>query len=111
MTVNRIYKGILDIIKIMNRLEKYRRIRTLRQRYMFSALLSLSLLSAGICTADYSINGLMAGKNGLNIVSVKNSGPLTEFAFMDQKLYINTQYIGRDFEKLKQGLGKLLDIF
>jgi hypothetical protein len=91
----------------MSRVEKYKQQRNLRHKYMLSILLFFSLLTAGICTADYSINSLLGDESRVNVIELKNNGTYLEFAVMNQKLYINTKYINRDLDKLKQGVSKL----
>ncbi len=91
----------------MSRLEKYRQLRGLKQRYFISVLVFLFLLVTGICIADSSINGLMAGGSGLNIFSVKNDGDSVQVVFMNQKVYLNTQYIRHDMQRLEDGLDRL----
>jgi len=91
----------------MGRVEKYRQLRNLRQRFILSAALFIILVTAGICAADYSINGLMMGGSGLNLMFVNDKGNYIEIVFMNQKLYINTQYISRDIGRLKQEAAKL----
>lgn len=94
----------------MNRLEKYKQMRGLRQRYLISILLFMFLLVAGICIADTSINGLMSGGSGLNIFSVNNYGNSLEVVFMNKKIYLNVQYIQRDLGNLKEEADKLLKL-
>lgn len=91
----------------MGRLEKYRQMRNLRQKYMISVLLFLFFLAAGICIADSSINGLMSGGTGVNIFSVTKYENSIRIIFMNQTLYLNTQYVKRDMENLRDGLDKL----
>ena len=92
----------------MSRVEKYKQMRGLKQRYLISILLFMFLLVTGICIADSSINGLMAGGRGLNIFSVKNYGNSLEVVFMNKKVYLNTQYIQRDLENIRKEADKIL---
>lgn len=94
----------------MSRLEKYKQLRSLRQRYFISVLLFLFLLVTGICIADSSINGLMVGSSGLNIFSVKNYEGSLQIVFMNQKVYLNTQYIQRDLQNLRKEADRLLGL-
>jgi hypothetical protein len=92
----------------MSRLEKYKQLRSLRQRYFISVLLFLFLLVTGICIADSSINGLMSGGSGLNLFSVKKYENSLELVFMNKKLYLNTQYIQHDLQNLRREADRLL---
>jgi hypothetical protein len=95
------------IQRAMDRVEKFRQARNLRQKYIFSAIVFMFLLTAGICVADYSVNGLMEGSKGLAIIAVKTNETDIEIEFMNQKLYINTQYINRDIGRLKHEVTNL----
>lgn len=94
----------------MNRLEKYKQLRNLRQRYLISVLLFLFLLVTGICITDSSINGLMAGGRSPGIFSINNYGSSLEVVFMNKKIYINMQYIRRDLENLRKEADRILKI-
>lgn len=94
----------------MGRVEKFKELRNLRNKYLFSVFLFLLLLTAGICTADYSINGLMGGQRGLDIIVFKNNNSYLEIKFMNQKIYLNTQYVSRDLDRLRQEVKKLLGV-
>lgn len=92
----------------MNRLEKFRQKRNLKQKYMSAALLFLSLLIAGIMSVDYSINYLVSGRQGFAFATVNSKDNGLEIVFMNQRIYVNTQYIKRDLNKLKSELQGLL---
>lgn len=92
----------------MSRLEKYRQMRNLRQKYTVSILLFLFFLAAGICIADSSINGLMSGGTGAGIFSVTQYENSIRIVFMNQELYLNTQYVRRDMKNLQNGLDRLV---
>ena len=92
----------------MGRLEKYRQRRILRQKYLFSIIIFVSLLSAGLCAADYSINSLLGGEKGLNLLSIRNSDTSLEMVFMNQKMVFDTEYVNRDLDRIKQKLSELM---
>lgn len=92
----------------MNRLEKYKQIRNLKQKYLLSIFLFVMLLVSGMCIADYSTNKLMGEGNGINLFTMKNNNSYMEIIFLNQRLYINTQYINRDIGRLKNEASKLL---
>lgn len=91
----------------MSRLEEFRQKRSLRRKYLLAALLFFLLLSAGLLSVDYSTNFLINGQQGAEFISFNNKGSNLEIAFMNKKLYINTQYINRDLEKLKKRFGEV----
>ena len=90
----------------MNRLEKFKQRRCLRQKYLSAALISFFLLTAGFMLADYATNTLMTGHQGIEFISVENKQTYLEIILMNQKIYINTQYINRDAERFKNELVK-----
>jgi hypothetical protein len=91
----------------MGRLEKFRQARNIRHKYFLSAVIFLFLLVAGMVIADYSVNSLIEGDMGVSVFAVENSGKYIEITFMNQKLYVNTQYINRDLGKLKLQVARL----
>ena len=91
----------------MSRVEKYKLKRTHRQKYVSAALLFFFLLTAGILSVDLSTNYLMSGRQGIAFISLNSKPTSLEINFMNQKIYINTQYINRDLNKLKKILGMM----
>jgi hypothetical protein len=91
----------------MGRLDKYKQIRNIKQKYLFSAFLFLLLLVTGICIVDNSTNSLMGEGSSISIFAVKNHSSYMEIIFMNQKLYVNTQYINRDMNRLKEKVSEL----
>lgn len=90
----------------MNRLEKFKLKRCLRQKYLSAALIFLFLLTAGFMLADYETNTLITGHQGIEFISVENKQTYLEIILMNQKIFINTQYINRDAERFKNELVK-----
>lgn len=68
----------------MNRLEKFREIRTIRRKILISFFLALLLLGTGICIVDYSTNFLMRNEKAINIVSLKKEDKLFEIKVMNR---------------------------
>lgn len=91
----------------MGRLEKYKQLRGLKQRFLIAAAVFLFILISGIYIADSSINSLMLGSSSPSVFSVKESGSSVEVLFMNQKVYLNTQYLRRDMKHLQEMLDKL----
>jgi len=89
---------------LLGRLEKFKQKRNLRRKYFLAALLFFLLLTAGLLSVDYSTNFLINGQHGIAMVAFSNKEANLEVAFMNKKLYINTQYINRDLKKLKKRL-------
>lgn len=92
----------------MSRVEKFKQKRILRKRYISAALLFFFILISGIICVDYATNYFMNGNHGIAFTDVICKKEFVEIKFMNHKLYINTQYINRDMEKLK---GKLQELF
>ncbi len=92
----------------MGRVERFRQKRILRQKYLVSLIIFILLLSIGIGAADYSVNNLLGGEKKFNIISINNNKPNVELFFMNQKLVLDTEYVSRDLERLRQCLSRLL---
>ena len=93
----------------MSRVEKFKQKRNLKHKYITAALLFFFLLTAGILSVDYSTNYLVAGRQGIALAALNNKTTSLEIVFMNQKLYINTQYINRDLSRLKSKLQQLFN--
>jgi len=91
----------------MGRVEKFKQLRNLRQKYIISVLIFITLLTVGICTADYSINNLIGMEQGLRIFNVSNTENKVEIVLMNQKIELNLGYINSDLEKLRQFFSNL----
>lgn len=91
----------------MNRLEKFKQRRCLRKQYLSAAFIFLFILTAGLMSADYATNALMTGHQGIEFLSVENRQTYLEIILLNQKIYINTNYINRDIDRLKNALGKM----
>ena len=92
----------------MNRLDRFKQKRNLRQKYFTAAFLFLFLLTSGILLVDESTNFLLSGKHGIRFVELNQMENRLEIVVMNEKLYINTQYIQRDLKHLKDKLHELL---
>lgn len=94
----------------MSRVEKFKQKRNLRHKYVSAVLLFFLMLTAGILSVDYSTNYLVSGRHGIALIALNNKAASLEIVFMNQKLYVNTQYINSDLKKLKGELQKLFGI-
>ena len=92
----------------MNRVDRFKQKRNLRQKYFTAAFLSLLLLTSGILLVDDSTNFLLSGKHGIQFVELNHMENSLEIVVMNRKIYINTQYIQRDMKHLKDRLHELL---
>jgi hypothetical protein len=88
---------------LLNRLDKFRQRRNLRQKYLFAASVFSFLLITGLLSADYGTNAMMTGNRGIELFSLVNKQTYLEVTIFNQKVFINTQYINRDLKRL-QGL-------
>lgn len=85
----------------MNRLDKFKQKRTLRQKYLFAAFISVFILTSGMLTSDYQINTLMSGNRDIEMVSLVNKQTFLEITLFNRKILVNTQYINRDLKRLQ----------
>jgi len=89
----------------VNRVEKYRRIREMKRRYILAVMLLFFILITGLSAVDSSNNYLMSGKRGIELVKIESQPEYIRVSFMNRNIYINTKYINRDLRKLKKILG------
>ncbi len=85
----------------MNRVDKFKRARSIRKRYMLSVALFFLVMVTGVIITDYSLNSLLKDEKGLNIIQVKSVDNILEVWFMNNRFYINTKYIARDYRNFK----------
>lgn len=88
----------------MNRVERFRQRRILIKGYITAAVLSVFFLTAGILAVDRATNLLVSGNQGAALAGVYNNSSSLEIVVMNQKIYLNTRYINRDIERLKEKL-------
>ncbi len=86
----------------MSRVEMYKAKRHRRQKCFGAVILFIFILITGILTVDHVTNSLVAGQQGFSIAAFKNRGDLLEITFMNRTFFINTEYLNRDLEKLRQ---------
>jgi hypothetical protein len=92
----------------LNRVERYRRKRIERKRYITALLMLAVLLAAGILAVDCSTNRLVSGRGGVALASLDNRGDCLVITVMNHKLLINTKYVSRDLQNLKKIIGSLV---
>lgn len=92
----------------MGRLEKFREKRIRRNMLLSAVALFFLILLAGLAAVDYSTNFLMNGSRGIAFTSLSKKQDSIEIVLMNNKIHINTRYISRDMETLKN---KLRDLF
>ncbi|GAE88779.1 hypothetical protein [Acetivibrio straminisolvens] len=93
----------------MNRLEKFRYIRSVRRRYKLAIILSFLILFSGIIVADSSMNNLMNRKSGLGMICITPYGDNHYYVkFLNEDIYINVKYIKEDIKRLKDWLSQVL---
>ena len=89
----------------MSRQEKYKQRRVLRRKIELTLFLCLAILAAGFCAVDYSTNMLVHNKAGLDIFTARDYGTRIELSFLNERIYINTQYLNRDMERIRKLFG------
>lgn len=93
----------------MGRVEQFRSARKMRWRYLGSFVLFFTLLIAGICTVDYSVNSIARNVNRVELISFRNiENSYYEVNLANKKFYINTTYIKRDYQRLKDKIFGML---
>ncbi len=60
------------------------------------------LLTAGILTVDRVTNTLVEGQQGFSIAAFEGHEDYLEITFMNRTFCINTEYLNRDIDKLRQ---------
>lgn len=86
----------------LSRVEMYRTKRQTRQKCFGAVLLSALILAAGILTVDQATNSLVSGKQRFSIAEFKRNGDTLEITIMNKRFSINTEYLNRDLERLRQ---------
>jgi hypothetical protein len=94
--------------RFLSRVEKFRKKRSYRRRYILAVMLLFFILITGIWAVDSSTNYLMSGQYGIELINVESNPTYIKITFMNKKLYINTRYINRDLERLKSRLATLI---
>jgi len=96
----------------MSRLEKYRQIRINKRKFSLLMLLFFVVIITGLCIADYSINGIMKNDYSIEFVSVDKVGPaLYSLNIFDYRFLVNTKYVEKDFQKIKDLADSILSSF
>lgn len=91
----------------MNRVERFRQRRILIKKYITAAAVCLFLLTAGILAVDRATNQLVSGGQGIALAAFDNSASSLKITLMNSKIYLNTRYINRDIERLREKLSGL----
>jgi hypothetical protein len=95
----------------MKRLEKYRAIRIARKKCIFISLMCFIIIFTGILTVDYSLNTLMNGENGIKLFAVKKiEDECYQIIIFNKSLYLNTNHIKEDFNRLAEWLNRTLNV-
>ena len=91
----------------LNRVERFKQRRILIKGYITAAALSLFFLITGILAVDRATNQLVSGRQGIALAAFDSKESSLEITLMNQKIYLNTQYINRDMEHLRDKLSHL----
>ncbi len=93
----------------MSRVEKFKLARRYKTKCIMTLLLFFTLVFAGICLSDYSVNMIMKNQSQIEIIKLeKKDDSYIMVDFMNLKLYFNTLYIKEDIERLKAGIQDFL---
>jgi len=84
------------------RLEIYRQKRIRRKRCIAAILLFVFMLAGGIIVVDKAINGLVSGRPDISLAAFENHGSTFEIRIMNRRILINTEYLNRDLERIKE---------
>ena len=95
----------------MNRVQRLKETKSNKRRFVGLAILFFSVILVGVSVVDYSFNSLMKNEKRLEIISYKShSDSLLEVSIMNKKIYMNTKYIEKDFQKLKSKFSKIIKL-
>jgi len=94
----------------LGRLEKFRQERYYRRRLRISLVLFFLLLIIGTTLADFSVNSLMNGRDGLNMLMFSSNGSNLEIVIMNRKINIDTTYIKQDIDRIKGYIVNMLGL-
>lgn len=95
----------------MSRVERLKEKKSYRRKYVGLAVLFFSVVFAGICAADYSVNSLMTNQKCIKIISFRNYAESSfEISIMDKKVHFNTKYIEKDIKNIKNKISGLMNI-
>lgn len=94
----------------MSRVEKFRQANRLRKKYYFSIILSVFILIGGISSADLAIANLLENKNSFEFISYRKlNNSILEINFLNEKCYLNSVYIYRDYQKIKKRIQSIIN--
>jgi cell division septal protein FtsQ len=94
----------------MNRVEKLKQIKTHRRRAVLLTVFLFSLILTGIAITDYSFNSLMKNQRRIEVISFRNTdNSCLEISVMNEKITINTKYIEKDLNNIKDRILRLLN--
>ncbi len=86
---------------IMNRVQKFREIRHFRIKLIIIFSFFILTLFVGIGAVDYSMSSLLSDEQRIHIFSIRPYGmEYCKISFFDNSLYINTEYISRDYKRM-----------
>jgi len=90
-------------------MKKYRQIRMNKRKFRLSRLLFFIVIITVLCISDYSINGIMKNEYSIGFVSVDKVGPaLYSLNIFDYKILINTEYVEKDFRRVRNTIESIL---
>jgi hypothetical protein len=86
----------------MSRVERFKEIRDRRRKYILSVSFVLIIMILGICTVDYSVNTILLDEKRLSLVTYQTLGEdELQISILNNKIPVNTTFIKRDFQRLK----------
>ncbi|HHV60023.1 MAG TPA: hypothetical protein GXX49_07005 [Clostridiaceae bacterium] len=86
----------------MTRLDFYRKLRKYRKHCFLAVILAICLLLCGLYSVDYSIGMLMGQDKHTGLFKMNYTGnSLYEFSIMNNKAYLNTFYLKREIQRIK----------
>ncbi|AUS95924.1 hypothetical protein CDQ84_07610 [Clostridium thermosuccinogenes] len=95
----------------MGRVERFREIRISRRKFRLSFLFFFLLVITGLCVVDYSVNSIMKNEYSVEFVSLEREGSsLYSLNIFDHKIYINTEYVEKDFRRIKSAINSILGL-
>jgi len=93
----------------VGRVEKFKEARMTKFKFVSSITLFFIVLFIGIIAVDYSLNSIVINSSSINVLKIeKVSENKLEIDFANKKYNLNTTYINRDLNRLKQKLSQML---
>lgn len=94
----------------MSRVERFRQNRRLKFKIAACFFIFLVTIFTGISTADYSINSIMKNETRIKVFTLEEfDNNYIKISIMNKALYVNTSYIKRDYNRVREFIKKSIN--